>query len=227
MTTNHDHAVGAGVGDRRFVVFDVSDERACDKSWFDPIYRDLEEGGANEFLHFLQNVKLGDWHPREILKTAETLEQQRMSGDSVSQWAQACVEADAIIGDTRHGFHHDLGERIATEDLREAYTGFCKQQSLRPANREVFGKACVEMFGPRKRLSAVPAPAPTQTVQDTGPPSAASEELAQMIGALIPEPSAGPDPANASGEKRRPWGYDVPDGDTWQRKIDDRLGIKK
>ena len=29
------------------------------------------------------------------------------------------------------------------------------------------------------------------------------------------------------GSKRRPWGYDVPDGDTWQEKIDARLGIQR
>jgi hypothetical protein len=27
--------------------------------------------------------------------------------------------------------------------------------------------------------------------------------------------------------KPRPWGYEVPDGDTWQKKIDERLGIVK
>jgi hypothetical protein len=183
MTTNHDHAVAAGVGDRRFVVCDVNDERACDKSWFDPIYRDLDEGGAGEFQWFLQHVKLGDWHPREILKTAEATEQQRMSGDSVSQWAQACVNADAIIGgDFRTST--DLGQRIATEELREAYTGYCRQRGTRAANEDVFGKACADMFGPRKRMATVP------------------------------------------NGKRRPWGYDVPEGDSWQEKIDARLGIE-
>ena len=44
MTTNHDHAVGAGVGDRRFVVYDVSDERACDKTWFGSAVSGLERG---------------------------------------------------------------------------------------------------------------------------------------------------------------------------------------
>ena len=41
VTTNHDHAVAAGVQDRRNVVFDVSDERAGDKAWFDALYKDL------------------------------------------------------------------------------------------------------------------------------------------------------------------------------------------
>jgi hypothetical protein len=84
-------------------VYDVSEEHACDKAWFDPLYQDLNDGGIGEFLYFLQNLKLGDWHPRQILRTSETIEQQRMSGDSVSQWSQACILADAVIGGTGLG----------------------------------------------------------------------------------------------------------------------------
>ena len=58
MTTNHDHAVAAGVGDRRLVVYDVSDEHASDKTWFDPLYHDLENGGFSEFLYLLSTVRL-------------------------------------------------------------------------------------------------------------------------------------------------------------------------
>ena len=79
---------------------------------------------------------------------------------------------------------YDLGTRISTEKLREAYAGYCKQQGLRAGNEDTFDKACAEMFGPRKRL------------------------------------------ARLSGIKSRPWGYDVPDGDTWQQKVDARLGIR-
>ena len=159
MTTNHDHAVSAGVGDRRNVVFDVSDERACDKTWFTPLYRDLNDGGTSEFLHFLQNLKLGDWHPREVLKTAEATEQQRMSGDSVSQWSQFCIDADAIIGGRgSYGSEttHDLGTPISARALRDAYNGFCTQNSLRQISQEAFGKACTDMFGPRKPLARCP-----------------------------------------------------------------------
>ena len=194
MTTNHDHAVSAGVGDRRNVVFDISDERACDKTWFTPLYRDLNDGGTSEFLHFLQNLKLGDWHPREVLKTAEATEQQRMSADSVSQWSQFCIDTDAITARGSYGSEttHDLGALISARALRDAYNGFCTQNSLRQISQEAFGRACTDMFGPRSRLPAV------QT-----------------------------DPTGNSQSKRRPWGYDVPDGDKWQEKVDARLGIKK
>jgi hypothetical protein len=173
LTTNHDHAVAAGVRDRRNVVLDVSEERVGDKGWFDRLYQDLDDGGANEFLYLLQNLQLRGWHPREILKTAETVEQQRMSGDSVSQWSQACINADAVAGDLGH---RELGQRISSKDLRDSYGGYCRQHGLRPVNEEVFGKACTQMFGPRTRVS-------------------------------IPN------------TQRRPWGYDVPDGDKWQGKL--------
>ena len=94
MTTNHEHAVSAGVGDRRFFVLDVSDEYARDAAWFDPLYRDFANGGKEQFLWLLLNLKLGDFHPRALVKTDEALEQQRMSGDSISQWSYACIQAD-------------------------------------------------------------------------------------------------------------------------------------
>jgi hypothetical protein len=190
MTTNHEHGVAAGVGDRRYVVLEVDDKRAGNKAWFDRLYRDLNTGGTNEFLYLLQNLQLGDWHPRAILKTAEATEQQRMSSDSVSQWAKACIDADAIIGEARYSGVYDLGARISVESLREAYTGYCKQYSLRPVGPDVFGKACADMFGPRIRM----------------PPSSMG--------------------ASTSRKARRPWGYEVPDGDSWQEKLDARLGIR-
>jgi hypothetical protein len=229
MTTNHDHAVPAGVGDRRLVVYDVSEEHACDKTWFDPLYRDLNDGGIAEFLYLLQNLKLGDWHPREILKTAETTEQQRMSGDSFLQWSQACVEADAIVGDLLRGIPSEsaLGSIISTEVLRGAYTAYCKQQNLRPANQVVFGQACAETFGPRKRLSLSPSgQGAVYFGHVTTPPNETlrtANEVAETIEKLDREH---PNMTLAAHE-RRPWGYEVPDGETWQKKIDARLGITK
>jgi hypothetical protein len=204
MTTNHEHAVAAGIGDRRYVVYDVSDEHANDKVWFDPLYRDLEEGGANQFLWLLQNLRIGDWHPRQILKTAEATEQQRMTADSICEWSQACIDEDAIIGAVGSP-SHDLGQRISTQDLREAYLGYCNQRKLRPANEVVFGTACTAMFGQRKRLSTVGGDVPA----------------AVILGREASKHTCG------TRKARRQWGYEVPDGDRWQEKLDARLGIKK
>jgi hypothetical protein len=154
-TTNHDHAFAAGVGERRHVAFEVSSEHANDRGWFGPLYDDLENGGTSEFLWLVQNLQLGDWHPRMILRTEETREQQRMSGDSVSQWSQACIVADEIAVSDR-GPHYDLGGLISSRDLLNAYTDFCRKAGQRPMGPEEFGRACTGMFGPRNRLPANP-----------------------------------------------------------------------
>jgi hypothetical protein len=181
MTTNHEHAVSAGVRDRRFFVCNVSDEHAQDPAWFRPLYRDLDHGGKAQFLWLLQNIKLGDWHPRNLIKTEEAIEQQRMSADSIGQWSQACIEAEGIVGGA-YGGVDDLGRDISSEQLRQAYTTYCKQHGLRAVNADAFGKALAGMFGERRRL-------PQRT------------------------------------HNRRPWGYTVPDGDQWQKKLNTRLGI--
>jgi hypothetical protein len=149
MTTNHEHAVQAGVQDRRFFVLDVSTHKAQDRSWFDPLYSDLESGGPEELLWVLQKMKLGNWHPRQLPKTSESIEQQRLSADSISQWSQACIEADGIVSGAWKGTH-PLGQLSPSHFLYEAYKGFCKQY---PATNGAFGKALTQMFGPPNRQS--------------------------------------------------------------------------
>jgi hypothetical protein len=145
MTTNHDHAVQAGVQDRRYFVLDVSAHRAQDASWFDPLYDDLENGGPEELLWFLQSVTLKGWHPRQLPKTDEALEQQRFSADSISQWSQACIDADTVVGGQSTC---PLSQWHATNVLYDAYRGHCKTH---PASTVVFGKALTQMFGAPSR----------------------------------------------------------------------------
>jgi hypothetical protein len=180
MTTNHEHAVSAGIRDRRFFVLDVSDEHAQDAAWFDPLYQDIISGGKEQLLELLLSLRLGDFHPRALLKTEEAREQQRMSGDSISQWCQACIDADEIVGGLGMG---QLAQDVASERLRQSYADYCRQHGLRPASKDTLGKALTAMFGPRKRQ-----------------------------------------PAKAGGA-HRPWAYSVPDGDTWQGLLDERLGL--
>jgi len=146
MTTNHDHAVQAGVQDRRFFVLEVSAHKAQDASWFDPLYADFDNDGVGELLWSLLKVNLKGWHPRQLPKTSESIEQQRFSADSISQWAQACIDADAIVGTQTGGY--PLGQLHPSNLLYDAYKGYCRQH---PAGVVLFGKALTQMFGEPSR----------------------------------------------------------------------------
>ena len=90
--------------------------------------------------------QLGGWHPRQLVKT---------SGDSISQWAQWCIDADVIcrpVGPYGSTESDNLGTRVANDHLRASYIAFCKQQGVRPADPSTFGKACTQMFGRKQRL---------------------------------------------------------------------------
>ncbi len=149
LTTNHDWAVAAGVNARRYFVTDVSDEVAQDSTWFDPLYADLKSGGTAEFLNLLLNLKLGNWHPRDVPKTDELIEQQIMSAGTVEQWLLACSEVESLAGAP---YGSGLGTEIATQQLFEAYTAYTNTGGGRRELLTRFGRLLKELFGPSRRL---------------------------------------------------------------------------
>ena len=156
MTTNHEHAIAAGVHERRHFVLEVSDEKAQQAGWFDPLHRDLAHGGREQILWLLLNLRLRNWHPRRLPKTAEAVEQQRMSADTVSQWASASIEADAIVIGEYHGLTLPLATTIETTSLLSSYSNFCRQHGKHCVDERSFGKKLSAMFGKdaRTRLPA-------------------------------------------------------------------------
>jgi hypothetical protein len=151
MTTNHPHAIDAGKLDRRSVVLEVSEEHVQDKAWFGPLYQDLEAGGYNQFLHFLQRVHLGNWHPRELIRTEESADQQDRSADPIGQWSQACIDVEGIVGG-RGASHGELGRFYSNGDLAGRLVEYCQSRRLRvPGEREI-GRNFTQLFGPRRHM---------------------------------------------------------------------------
>src|SRR5262249_30500256 len=80
-----------------------------------------QSGGGNPFI------------PAELRALPDAIERQRMSGDSISQWSQWCIDADVIrrpAGPYGSTESDNLGTRVANEHLRESYIAFCKQQRV-------------------------------------------------------------------------------------------------
>ena len=66
VTSNHDWVVPAGLGERRFAVFDVGSEHKEDHKYFGLIEKQLENGGYEALLYHLLNVDLSKVNLRAV-----------------------------------------------------------------------------------------------------------------------------------------------------------------
>jgi hypothetical protein len=87
MASNEKWVVPAGLDERRFAIFDVSEEHKQKRDYFVPLYEELKNGGKAAMLYDLLHMDLEDWHPRyDIPQTAALQDQKRLSLNPYDQW---------------------------------------------------------------------------------------------------------------------------------------------
>ena len=95
--TNNSWAAPVEANDRRYAVFESSDEHANDQKYFRPIIRELAAGGRSAMLHDLLRLDLKGWHPRtDLPANAAKAEQQILSLAPELQWLLGLL-TDGII----------------------------------------------------------------------------------------------------------------------------------
>jgi hypothetical protein len=80
MASNEEWCVPAGLDERRFAVFDVSDAKMQDVAYFAAIHDELRAGGYGAMLHDLLALDLGGWHPRNGVPKTEALVDNQLDG---------------------------------------------------------------------------------------------------------------------------------------------------
>lgn len=96
MTANAEWVVPASHDERRYCVLDVSNDFAGQRDYFDPIYAELEAGGYEAMLHDLLALRLGDWHPRQIVKTEALRLQKERSMGPLQEWYESLLQ-DGVL----------------------------------------------------------------------------------------------------------------------------------
>jgi Family of unknown function (DUF5906) len=87
MASNNDWVVPAAMDDRRFAVFDINPEFAGKREYFEPLYREIENGGIAAMMYDLLQMDLKGWHPRyHVPKTDALREQKELSLKPKDQW---------------------------------------------------------------------------------------------------------------------------------------------
>jgi hypothetical protein len=96
MASNEGWMVPAGEHERRYAVFQVSENKRQNEDWFTPLYQQLEAGGYAAMLHDLLHHDLREWHPRHIPMTEALREQQVQSLDPLDAWVLEFLEDGAL-----------------------------------------------------------------------------------------------------------------------------------
>jgi Family of unknown function (DUF5906) len=131
--------IPAGPHERRYAVFDVGEGHLEDRRYFKALHHQIDNGGAAAMLYDLLKMDLGDWHPREIYKTAALRRQQELSLPPMFEWMLGLLEDGELPG-TQPGrlqqasptsllndLHykvpraHDIGKNKLSEFLREKW----------------------------------------------------------------------------------------------------------
>jgi uncharacterized protein DUF5906/primase-like protein/DNA primase RepB-like protein len=155
LCTNHEWAVLAGKGARRWFVLSVAETRVGDLPYFRALHVDLADGGDGQFLNYLQKLELGDWHPRAVPKTAELAIQQLMGLPKVYAWLWECASSGRILEgkQPRGPLLPTLGEKIDTAAARDAFNDWVRDQGGRTENEIAIGKLLTRVLGPPKRAT--------------------------------------------------------------------------
>jgi hypothetical protein len=102
IASNNDWVVPAGAHERRFVVQRVDETHRQDPAWFGPLYKELASGGREAILYDLLRIDLGDWHPRQIVRTAALAEQQDESLSPLDAWWVEILQTGELVGSIKY-----------------------------------------------------------------------------------------------------------------------------
>jgi hypothetical protein len=124
LASNNEWVIPASAHERRFAVQEVADIHQQDPNWFGPIYQEMRSGGLEALLYDLLHYDLGDWHPRQIVRTQALAKQQEESLSPLDQWWLELLQTAVLEGASEfapdEAVSNEYEEEVADSD---AYGG--------------------------------------------------------------------------------------------------------
>jgi hypothetical protein len=124
LASNNDWVVPAGMHERRYVVQKVSDSKRQDRTWFGPLYQQLQNGGLGAMLYDLLQIDLGDWHPRQVVSTAALAEQQLQSLSALDEWWLDILHTGVLVGAAIYEPHRAVSNSYEEDVTETGSDGF-------------------------------------------------------------------------------------------------------
>ena len=139
MASNEDWVVPANIDDRRFVVLQVSEERKQDHAYFEELKVELDNGGREALLYYLQTYDISNFNLRSIPKTDALLDQKIQSLKPVERFVyDRLLEGQWLDAD--NGWNNEIAKR-------DLYTAYCEASSNAGVRRRNFEGQFAKVIG--------------------------------------------------------------------------------
>jgi hypothetical protein len=96
IASNSDWVVPANHQARRYMVNNVADDRIGDFRYFNELNEELAQGGIEAMMYDLLQLELGNWHPKQIYKTAALMEQKQHSLRGLDAWIEGMLQRGSL-----------------------------------------------------------------------------------------------------------------------------------
>lgn len=120
VSSNNDWVVPCGPEERRFLVLEVSEKYYQNREYFDPIYKQMDNGGREALLYYLMNMDISGIDLGRTPKTEALFEMKMQSASSAMKFWYDKLMAGAL--DSR--FDHWNEGVIVAENLQEDFGEF-------------------------------------------------------------------------------------------------------
>ena len=119
MASNDSHVVRASGDERRFLILDMSNRRQQDTSYFHDLREQMDNGGYEALLYFLQDIDLTTFNVREVPQTDALNEQKLLSMSQEEEWWWQKLMDGRLLDN-----HTEWKRYVASKDLEGDFTNY-------------------------------------------------------------------------------------------------------
>ncbi len=142
--TNNEWAVKSSSDERRYFVLKLDPSKAQNKSYFDPIYEDMRDGGAEQMFNYLSDFDISDFNPLVAPMTDAGKEQVALTMSNENKFicqAMQDFEVDGLSLEyaiTKKEFYSAYVKFVQTVGYQKALDQTSFTKSLKNALGELF-----------------------------------------------------------------------------------------
>lgn len=122
MASNGQWVIPAGINERRYLVLDVIPSRMRDRTYFDALYNEMDNGGRENLLHYLLTLDLKDFQVRNVPATEGLREQKILTMSTEQEWWYQKLENGSLL---RH--HLGWNAPVFKDDLVDDYLSYAQK----------------------------------------------------------------------------------------------------